>query len=284
MPFVFRTLILVLIGLGTVLGLAEWRWRVSTDDTQARLTRLGGSVPVAAPGRRRTLPPPVARYFDRVLPTPPRQLRHVRIIWTGEFNTGTPGADRWSRFDAEQDFFPGAPGMVWDAHIRMAPGLTVRVRDALVAGEGSMRASLLGLYTVADRHGTPELAEASLQRYLAEAVWLPEALLPEYGVRWDPVDDTRARATVRAGHASASVEFRFGADGLVSSASVPARLYDDGASEPSMHPWQGRYLAWAHVGGALVPSDAVVEWLLADGPFAYWRGRPVSIGDDDAAS
>lgn len=26
-----------------------------------------------------------------------------------------------------------------------------------------------------------------------------------------------------------------------------------------------------------VPDEAVVEWLLPEGPFAYWKGRPVAI-------
>jgi len=39
-----------------------------------------------------------------------------------------------------------------------------------------MHAKVARLVTVADQHGTPEMAASSLLRYLAEAAWLPTAL------------------------------------------------------------------------------------------------------------
>ena len=27
----------------------------------------------------------------------------------------------------------------------------------------------------------------------------------------------------------------------------------------------------------MVPADAVVEWLLPEGPYAYWRGHPGAV-------
>jgi hypothetical protein len=47
-------------------------------------------------------------------------------------------------------------------------------------------------------------------RYLAEAVWLPTALLPVNGVRWSPIDENRALATLQGDDdVSVSLEFRF---------------------------------------------------------------------------
>ena len=225
----------------------------------------------------RDLPAPVVRYFKHVLPEGRRHIARARISWEGSFNMGAPGADKWVPCTAVQDFVPQAPGMVWDARMTMAPGLRVRVRDALVEGNGSMRGAVMGLVTVVDKAGTPEMTRASLQRYLAEATWFPTALLPRHGVQWTAIDDSRALATLCAGGVSASVEFRFDAGGRPTAIYGPARLYDDGKSPPSMHPWQGRNLTFATHEGVLVPDHAIVEWMLPGGPYAYWKGHPVTI-------
>jgi hypothetical protein len=158
----------------------------------------------------------------------------------------------------------------------MAPGVPVLVRDAYAGGEGILKASVLGLFTVADLKGTPELAEGELLRYLAEACWFPTALLPSQGVRWEGVDATRARAAFTDGATTVWLEFRFGPDGLVSSIYTPARPRTVGtANVPT--PWQGRWTASAARNGMRVPSEGEVEWLLPEGPQVYWKGRTSKV-------
>ncbi|MGE3886383.1 MAG: DUF6544 family protein [Vicinamibacterales bacterium] len=263
----------------TALGLAALRWKSATDGMRARLRSGARPTTVATFTERELagLPPPVARYFREALNDGQPVITHARVTWAGEFNMGQPGADKWAPFTAVQDFVPMAPGMVWDARIRMAPGVAVRVRDGFVEGQGSMHGAVLGLVTVVDKAGTPDMAAAALQRYLGEAVWLPTALLPSQGMTWTAIDASRARASITGGGTTAAVEFRFGADGLVESVFVPDRLYDDGKNPPSAHPWQARNLRYVRMHGMMVPADSVVEWLLPQGAYAYWRGQPVTI-------
>jgi hypothetical protein len=208
----------------------------------------------------------------------------VRIEWAGQFNLGRPGADKWVPFTAVQDFAPAAPGFVWDARMRIAPGVAVHVRDGYVAGQGSMRASVLGLVPIVNKAGGGTLATAALQRYLGETIWLPAALLPGAGVRWEPIDDRRARATIGDAAAGATLEFRFGTDGLVESVYADSRTFDDGKHPPSQQAWQARVLRYGEFDGVKVPAEAVVEWLLSGGAYAYWRGRPLRIAYDAAAT
>jgi len=266
------------------LALGRRRWRTATAALRRRLLARASApaAPTFAPALLDEAPAPVARFLRTVLREGDPMPRHVRIDWAGEFNMGRPGADRWMPFTATQDFVPGAPGFVWDARIRVA-GIPVHVRDSLVDGEGSMLGQVLGLVTVVDRHGGEALAVATLQRYLGEAIWLPAALLPIAGVQWQAIDEQRARATISAGTARAALEFRFGADGRVESVYAEARTYDDGRNPPSQHPWQARVLRYGQVGGATVPVEAVVEWLLPGGTHAYWRGRPLRIARAGAA-
>jgi hypothetical protein len=269
----------------TVVAYARRRWDAATADLRRRLLARteasGGAVFEAT--LLDGLPVPVARYLRAVLPDGQPMPRHVRIDWAGEFNVGRPGNDRWVPFTARQDFVPAAPGFVWDARMRMS-SIAVHVRDGFVDGEGSMLGKLLGLVTVVDRRGGEAMALAALQRFLGEAIWLPAALLPAAGVQWQAIDERRAQATLVAGTTQATLEFRFGADGMVDSVHAASRTYDDGRNPPSQHPWQARVLRYGLLDAATVPLEAVVEWLLPTGPYAYWRGRPLRIAFDDAAS
>lgn len=277
----------ILLGVAAVAalvaGVLVWRaqrdWAAASNAMAQRLREANASATVArfTDVELERLPAPVARYFRTALREGQPIVRRARIGWRGEFNMGGPGQDAWKPFTATQEFVPGAPGFVWDARIRMAPGVAVLVRDGLVDGLGSMRAAVLGLVTVVDARGTPTLAAGALQRYLGEAAWFPTALLPSQGVTWSAIDDTRARASISAGATSVALEFRFGSDGLIAEAFAPDRFYDDGKGPAVPRPWRARNLRHEERGGMQVPADSVVEWELPDGRFPYWRGRPVEI-------
>jgi hypothetical protein len=172
-------LALVLVIAAGVLALAAYRWRSQTDDLVGRLTRgaAPGPRPAFSLAELEGLAAPVARYFRAVLRDGQPLVRNVRLTQTGEFLV-RPTPDGWRPFTATQHCTAQPAGFVWDARIRMAPGLSIRVRDAFVNGAGSMRASVLGLFTMLNVKGTPDIAAGALHRYLAEAVWFPTALLP----------------------------------------------------------------------------------------------------------
>lgn len=223
------------------------------------------------------VPAPVARYFRKVLTDGQPIVRHARVRWSGTFNMGKPGRDRWVRFSAVQDFAPATRQFVWDARMRMLPGVPVLVRDGYVHETGSMHGAVLGLVTVVDVGATTGIAANALLRFLAEAVWVPTALLPGQGVRWTAIDDASARATISNGSVAVHAEFRFGSDGLIESMTSDDRTYDDGTNPPAHHPWGGTYRRYERRSGVLVPMDSEAAWMLPTGRFAYWRGSPTSI-------
>ena len=221
-------------------------------------------------------PLPVARYFRAVLRDGQPLIRRARLTQRGELLV-RPKADGWRPFTATETFVTQPIGFVWDARIRMAFGLPVRVRDAFVGGRGSMQATLLGIWPLASVENTPDIAAGALHRYLAEAVWLPTALLPaQGGVTWSPIDDQRARATLTAGETTVSLDFTFGADDLVESVFTSARMRDvDGHAIPT--PWQGRFARYEERDGIRIPLAGEVEWLLPEGPQVYWRGEITDV-------
>jgi hypothetical protein len=200
----------------------------------------------------------------------------VRVRHTGTFNLGEGAEDNWKPFTSDQKVVTQRPGFDWDAGIAMMPGLPVRAHDSYVAGEGTLHASLLGLFTVADQRGTDDMAEGELMRFFAEAAWYPTALLPSQGVRWVAVDESSAHATLTDGDISITMLFTFNEQGLIETARAESRgRMVDGNGVPM--PWRCRFWSYQERGGMLVPIDGEVAWLPPEGEKPYFRGRITEI-------
>ncbi len=285
-------LIAAILGL---IGLGGTRWAAQTEELLETLQSGRATDPTASYSDRKliTQPAPVQRYFRSVLPAGQALIRGAHIEQVGRFDLGGPEGSRWVDFRADQwvvtghpgyrraDQLVGAgqPGFVWDARMRMAPGMSIFVRDAYVDGEGLLTASLLGLWTVADQAGGPEMAQGELMRYLAEAAWVPTALLPSRDLWWEAIDEDRARVTLVDGDVEASLEVRFDAQDRIASVYSERRHREvDGRFEAT--PWQGRFSDYRRVDGIWVPFEAEVEWILPEGPHPYWRARLEGIEFD----
>jgi hypothetical protein len=221
------------------------------------------------------LPAPVQRYFRTVLRDGMPMISSVRLRHRGTFKMGGEVA-RWKPFHSDQLVVTRRPGFDWDARIALLPGLPTHVHDAYVAGQGVLRAALLGMVTVADMDSTPQLAQGELMRFLAEAAWYPTALLPSQDVHWTAVDDDCARATMEDGGNSVTLLFRFNAQGLINSVQAEARGRTVG-KRVIPTPWQGRFWNYQLRSGMLVPLEGEVAWLTDEGPMPYWRGSMMDI-------
>lgn len=221
------------------------------------------------------LPPPVQRYFRTVLREGQPMVTAVHVRQQGTFNMGE-ATDRWKPFTSDQQVITQRPGFDWDGRVRIMPGLTVLVHDAYVAGEGLLRAALLGLFPVIELRGPGEIAEGELMRFLAEAAWYPTALLPSQGVRWEAVGARSARATLSDGLIAPTMLFTFDSEGLLESVRAEARGRMVG-SRIIPTPWQGRFWNYQERAGLQVPLEGEVAWLLPEGVKPYWRGRITEI-------
>jgi hypothetical protein len=274
---VVRSLVVLVVVLFGVVLLSILRWQSSSA---ALLDRLEGGprhhAGTFSPEDAGDLPAPVAKYFHRVLRSGQPWVRHAMLTQTGEFLIG-PG--EWTPFRATQHVVVTPPGFVWDARIRMIPGMNVFVRDAYVGGGGTMEASLLSLYSLTRQSGRRELDSGALQRYLGEAVWLPTALLPTAGVTWTPLNDRAAMATLTDGETTVSVEFRFDPAGDVVEVYAADRFREVEGRYERM-PWTVTCSEHADRGDMRIPLRCEVAWLLPSGPLPYWRGRIETIHYD----
>ncbi|MCC3433770.1 MAG: hypothetical protein JGK08_28555, partial [Microcoleus sp. PH2017_04_SCI_O_A] len=218
------------------------------------------------------LPEPVQRFFWTVIKDGQAIASAVKLSQQGLFNLSET-EDKWSPFTATQFVTTQRPGFDWDARIQMAPGVNAFVHDTYLLGEGSLHASLLGLFTVANMHGAPENNQGELLRFLAETPWYPTALLPSQGVRWEAINDTSARATLTDGATTVSVVFQFNAEGAIATMRAEARYRD----KLTAMPWCGRFGEYSVRNGMLIPLEGEVGWEYPEGIRLYFKGRITEI-------
>jgi hypothetical protein len=274
--------VLLSIALGLIVayavtrGVGAWYWERETQSLVTQLHAAHEAGPKHAVDLRAIegLPPPVQRYFRAVLRDGQPMVTAARVSHEGSFNMSESG-QQWKPFTSGQWIRTRRPGFVWDGRIFVAPGLPFHVHDAYVAGTGILHATALGLVGVMNVRGTPELARGEFMRYVAEAPLVPTALLPGPGVTWTAIDDSTAQVTIADGAVSATLQFRFAADGFVVTVTARARGRTVNGKVIET-PWQGRWWGYELRGGMRVPTQGEVAWMLPDGPHPYWRGKLTS--------
>jgi hypothetical protein len=279
---------IMILGTTAAAGACAWlaasrRWRTQSG----RLTRQVLDAAERPQGRVRlaslsSAPELVRRYFRVALREGDPYLRTARLVQMGAFRskeTADPDAG-WQPFESRQVFSTSPPGFVWDARINSRPVGSVWVRDTYLSGSASLRAALFGLVPVASAADGPELRTGALQRYLAESVWFPTALLPSDRLSWSAVDASHARATLRDGEITASLDFEFGLGGEIVGTSTPSRPRAAGKGRYQYLAWGGRYQRYEERGGMRVPLESKVYWVVNGKEQPYYRGRNIEIAYD----
>jgi hypothetical protein len=274
---VFLLLLALIFVPAVILLLGISRWQAGTTRLRSDLEAARGRiVPNIYDTTELTgLPAPVQDYFRAVLKDGQPIIAAAELRQEGDFDLGrTKG--RWTRVVASQSVVMNRPGFDWDARIRVGPAMKVFVHDAYVAGSGVLKAALFGLFPVAKVPSSPELAHAELMRFLAEAPLYPTKLLPSQGIRWDPIDDRSARATLADGDLSVSLVFDFDDAGLISRAHAAGRYRAvDGAMIQT--PWEAKLSDYQERSAMKIPIQSEVAWILPEARTPYWRGRVTDI-------
>lgn len=209
-------------------AVAEHGWTALSDESTLEAA-------VFDPATLADLPPPARRLLGRALPSGVALSTTVELSMEGEIELGS----RWLAFTAEQILRAGE-GFVWSP---VVGGRIVRFvgADVLTADDARMEFRFQGVIPVVRAAG-PDVRRSAQGRLAAETVaWMPQALAPQLGARWTPVDDERAIVTLHAAGADLDVEVVVDGDGQVrrvgldrwNGAAHPPRLEPFGASADS---------------------------------------------------
>ena len=275
---IIGVLIIVSLGIAAIYG--SYRWQSDTDRLRAKLTNGRRTIKPQIYDQKEIegLPEPVQRFFRTVIKDGQAIVAAVKLSQQGLFNMSET-ENKWSPFTATQFVITQRLGFDWDARIQMAPGVNAFVHDTYLLGEGSLHASLLGLFTVAKIPSTPEANQGELLRFFAEAPWYPTALLPSQGVRWEAINDTSARATLTDGATTVSVVFQFNAEGTIDRFRAEARYRD----KLTAMPWGGRLWEYSVRNEMLIPLEGEVGWEYPEGIRLYFKGKITEINYEFAS-
>ncbi len=259
------------LGWGVALrGLRRAHSRRKIEALRAALVLPGSDWRPASFTDLRTVPAPVRRYLESVLPAGTSAPAMMVSSQHGELRTSAT-SKRWMSFAAIHHATVTKPGFVWDARVAATRWLPLTVLDSLIDGQGSGQVLLLSALTLAHDAGTMEMNSGSMHRFLAEAVWYPWALLPSNWLHWAPIAVDRAMATMTANGLTVALEFRFTGTGEVAAVYSPGRWgsFDGHYVQVA---WEGHFSEYERQAGVFVPRRGEVGWYHDGRLELVWRG------------
>jgi hypothetical protein len=154
----------------------------------------GGTPPTRTfdPRMTRELPAPAQRWLRRAI-APGTPLYRRAVLRMDGFILRRQG-EAPQRMRAEQVLAPPR-GFIWKAEVGIGRVLRIHGFDRYADGAGELRWWLFGLVPIV-RSAGDDVTRSAAGRLAGEAVLVPATLLPTFGVRWEPVSENVARATM----------------------------------------------------------------------------------------
>lgn len=220
---------------------AEWeRW------LRAEPVTAGGVFTSAELGG---LEEPVQRHLSHAIRIGTPLAQGARLTMRGSIKIG-----RWLPFRARQILRP-LSGFIWAARVAGVMTGSDRYRN----GVGGMDWKLAGLVPLMYAQG-PDVSRSAAGRGGAEAIWLPTALLPRFGVNWTVEDESHIRARYRIDNTPIDLGCRIGPTGQLLSLVFDRWGDPDQNGRWDWYPFGGTFSRYRTVAGLTVPSAGRFGW------------------------
>lgn len=177
----------------------------------------------------------------------------------------------WTKASAKQYFTVSPPAFNWFLVMKMNRVLPIAGRDKFEGGKGEMTIKLFSAVPIASVKSSKKVDQASLQRYLAEVIWFPSAVLSPY-LTWEAIDENSARVSMTFNGTEGSGVFHF--DKAGNFVKFVAMRYKD-AQSPKPIKWIATALKIEERSGIKIPTRLKVEWELGND---LWNWLEVNIG------
>ncbi len=222
------------------------------------------------------LPAPVQRYFRFALPDGTPYIYATQFTQQGRFRLKEDSSlaedEGWKALDAREYFSADPPAFFWTAGIHLAPLVSLKGWDRNLKGEGQRYWRLLSAIPIVNAGG-PQIDQASLLRFLSEAVWIPTALLPGEYLEWAAIDPVSARATIHDHGSRVSAVFYFAADGRITHLVTHDKARRISGRQFTGDQWTGRFYDYRAINGIKIPTRSEAIWNLPRGDFSYSQLR-----------
>lgn len=222
-------------------ALSDWEHRLCADSAQP--------MPRFTVAELDGLDAPVRRHLLRAIAPGAPLAQCGRLSMRGSIKLG-----RWLPFRARQVLNPHV-GFIWAARVAGV----IAGSDHYLDGTGGMNWKLGGLLTVAHAGG-PDTSRSAAGRGGAEAIWLPTAMLPRYGVRWSAQDDNHLTAHHQFDDTTLDIRLTLDHDGDIRSVVFDRWGDPDQTGEWDLHPFGGEITGQRTFGGLTIPGSGRLGW------------------------
>ncbi len=199
------------------------------------------------------LPEPAQRFLSATLPDRTPLRRSVTLSMRGEIKL----VGRWLPFTARQILVAGT-GFVWAP---VVGGRIVRFVGADALGPDGARIEFLlhGRIPIV-RGSSPDVARSASGRLAAETVvWLPQALTPQAGARWEAIDHSRAVVTLDGPDGATEVEVAVDDEGRL--IGLGLQRWKGSAKPPGPSPFGGTVdSTFTTTEGIAIAGSGTVGW------------------------
>lgn len=265
------TLANLLILLPALIAAADHRpgslrttWEREVARVEAEVAEAGGAEAVVVEADLEDLPAPVARWMRRIGVV--GRPRPAAVGVTFDIRIRGAADEAWMEGRGEQFTRIDPPVRLFFMTARKA-GLPVHVLHRYAEGAATMEGRLLGLFPIF-RHEGETMTQSETVTLLNDLFFLAPAALLDAGVRWEAIDDRRARVVwTHAGHTvAAEVRFDGGGD-LVDFVSDDRWQMD---RDPAVRArWRTPFSAYAGFGGVRLPVAGQATWGEGDAAWPY---------------
>lgn len=212
------------------------------------------------------LPPPVARWLERsgVIGTP-----RVHSVWLSQASEMrmSPEKEQWNRAISEQVFNTKDPAFTWRVKVKMGPVNIFRGKDVFEAGKGKMNIRLLSLIPVVNASG-PKIDEGSIQRFLGEIAWFPQAALESW-ISWEQVAPNAAKAVIESHGTRGEGTFYFNSEGDF--IRFTAFRFKGNDADAERKEWEITAREHTSFSGIRVPCKLQATWKLDEGDWTWLK-------------
>ena len=192
---------------------------------------------------------PVQRYFTAAISPGCPIATSARLRMKGQIKV-----KMWLPFRARQVLSPHM-GFVWAGR---AGGLMVG-SDSYLDGKGLLDWKVAGLFTVAHAEGE-DVSRSAAGRGGAEAIWLPTALLPRFGVRWSAEGPDRIKAVYSLGETPLELHLKIDEEGRVTDLMFDRWGDPNGSGTFGEHTFGGEITGYKTFHGLTIPSAGRFGW------------------------
>jgi hypothetical protein len=196
------------------------------------------------------LPEPVCRYLRGAIAPGTPLVPSATLRMRGSIKLG----NRWLRLRARELLTPNE-GFVWKGRIA---GVIVG-SDRYEDHRGSMKWKLFGVVPVASGDGR-DVSRSAAMRGGAEAMWVPTALLPRFGVSWTADDNTHLTARSNVDQIALEVHYTLDSGGRVRSVVFDRWGDPDDTGTWAMHPFGVEVSGYSTFGGVTIPNAGSAGW------------------------